>query len=345
MSAFRFRCTSISEFDPEDDDVICLDDESECEGTNDTESNNISTEGRNNCRSENPRRLKLTTGQDSPNSISTPSMNRISDGNDDGFVSASPILFQDVAKYAARSDDDDKVVNLSYNDSDLSFNGKGEATINDGDCHPTSDTFRYTTKFLANEKIGSNDKSPIHRFHMQTAQDLAAAIDSIAVSLEKGLDIRPPGMDLSDFWTHPCSNYIIVLRLFQKILLNTSSHRLLDPPISENVTTDAKKYHQLIKNPLCFRDIVDALSTKEKGQLKCPNLKRWNVFIGAYLIQAVDLVFLNTLAFMGKKSSSRSDILSLRNSFWSEIRCFAVNDKKNIPVKRKEESSFVIRKS
>jgi hypothetical protein len=177
-----------------------------------------------------------------------------------------------------------------------------------------------------------------------SAVQLAQSIDGIATMMESGHEIRPPNINFEEYWTRP-HNYILVLRLFQKIILENTTGHLIDH------VSETPKYFSLIKNPLCFRDIVIVLSENEMkngkkiGQLRGPSLKRWNIFEGRYLIQAVDLVFLNHLAFLGKNPNmTRKLIQALRLTFWREIRKAASTEKKCVPTRRTETSEFVIYK-
>merc|ERR1712176_403000 len=187
------------------------------------------------------------------------------------------------------------------------------------------------------------------------AVELTGSVEKVVDALEAGQDIRPlSAQDCPDFWSNPTKNFICILRLFQKLISNAASRSFLEP-------VDVEEYHSLVKNPLSFRDIVTALCAddetcvafivdgvrvnRKKGVLGCASLKRWNMFEGRQLIEAVDLVFLNYLAFVGKSEALvRKDVLKLRSSFWGEIRRCALGDRKNIPMKRKESSGFVIRR-
>lgn len=178
-----------------------------------------------------------------------------------------------------------------------------------------------------------------------SAFELAAYIERIATNVETGKETLPPNVNYEEFWTLP-QNYVIVLKLLRSIILQNNTGNLIDH------VSATEEYVPILKNPLCFRDIVVALSDcdgygdKQKGQLltPSPSLKQWNMFEGRYLIQAVDLVFLNHLAFLGQGSNhARKLIQQLRSNFWREIRKVA-DEKKCIPARRTETCDFVIRK-
>ena len=188
--------------------------------------------------------------------------------------------------------------------------------------------------------LETNDK-----IYQANVVELAHFVEDVAMEIESGSEIRPPNIDLEEYWTLP-ENYLVILRLFREILLQNKSGQLIDNPPAET-----ERYIAMIKNPLCFRDIVITLkqyktdSNETRGHLPCPSLKRWNMFEGKYLIQAVDMVFLNNLAFFGKSSSvTRKLIQNQRSHFWREIRKAASKEFKCVPVRRTETSEFVIRK-
>lgn len=98
-----------------------------------------------------------------------------------------------------------------------------------------------------------------------------------------------------------------------------------------------QRYCDIIKNPLCFRDIVYSLVDMDKAHTKSDGphqpcgsgilsesgLVRWDMWRGFDLLQAIDLVFLNALAFNGKeKTRVRSQTNRLRRILWDEIQSF-----------------------
>eukprot|EP00557_Chaetoceros_sp_GSL56_P007191 CAMPEP_0176504998 /NCGR_PEP_ID=MMETSP0200_2-20121128/16252_1 /TAXON_ID=947934 /ORGANISM="Chaetoceros sp., Strain GSL56" /LENGTH=978 /DNA_ID=CAMNT_0017904507 /DNA_START=252 /DNA_END=3185 /DNA_ORIENTATION=- len=151
---------------------------------------------------------------------------------------------------------------------------------------------------------------------------LVDMIDRITSEIEEGPKGRIiDGTKMSNFWSNP-ANYVVILRSLRNIILCKSSNRLMDPvALYEDVPDGLNKYYATIKNPLGFCDIVDALvqqdSDETTGQLKIPALRKWNMREGKWLIQAIDLVMLNALAFTGKEPSAlRDEITALRKRFW-----------------------------
>jgi len=130
------------------------------------------------------------------------------------------------------------------------------------------------------------------------------------------------------------------------------------------------QYSRVIKHPLCFRDIVNSLMEESDdmdkhvtgsdsgGVLPVQGLSSWNMWRGNDLLQAIDLVFLNSLAY-GKFtnnaiSNSRSKTNKLRKLFWSGIKNVidshigmsdAEQRRRCTPTRRGESSGFVVHKN
>jgi len=349
----------LHEFDPKEEDVICIDDDSSEEDSMiETEKETMSIT-KDSCFNFS---LKKEADSDSiTNNYQRPGSGR--SGVD------SPILFKQLVEYATKAP--------GHNESDIEVvlvkNEIAKDTFSDRKIFNSSSvTALENRSSIKMEVLGKVKGEKISKFELPSfsqtpvldvlrsarakrAQQLTGSVEKIVDALEAGQDIRPlRAQDCSDFWSNPTSNFIIILRLFQDLIENTASHSFLEP-------VDLKEYYSLIKHPLSFCDIVTALSNddetcassvvngirinRKSGVLGCSNLKRWNMFEGSKLIQAVDLVFLNCLAFVGKGPALiRRDVLKLRNSFWEEIRRCALGDRSNIPTKRKETSGFVIRR-
>ena len=91
------------------------------------------------------------------------------------------------------------------------------------------------------------------------------------------------------------------------------------------------------------------------GVLPGSGLKRWNMWRGFDMLQAIDLVFLNALAFNGKERTRvRSQTNRVRRILWEEIHrvtsehfgAFSEEERRRAtPTRRGEKSGFVIRKA
>ena len=170
-------------------------------------------------------------------------------------------------------------------------------------------------------------------------------------------NIRPLPISQENFWDSK-EQYANALRLLLQILRHEESHQLLDP-VAERDQIGQHPYLSLIKNPLCFHDIIGALlngtdaQSYGDGQLPTQSLRSWNMWRGLDLLHATDLVFLNNLAYNGKeRTKERSQTNKLRRILWDGISGIIsshfgpdVEKRKQItPTRRGESSGFVIRK-
>jgi len=161
--------------------------------------------------------------------------------------------------------------------------------------------------------------------------------------------------------------YAKALRLFVTILQSPES-----PPYVNRVDEDGlvkegqTPYSYVIKNPLCFRDIVESLVLDNSdsygaplgsdGKLPPMGLSFWNMWQGSDLLQAIDLVFLNSLAYAKVaeegRATQRAQTNRLRKTFWNGINQIIEQHvgsnnemrKQCTPTRRGESSGFVIRK-
>jgi hypothetical protein len=175
-------------------------------------------------------------------------------------------------------------------------------------------------------------------------------------------NIRPNSLQCQAFWDE-AEKYASALRLFSEVLRSPDSAFFMDT-VDED---EDPSYSQIIKHPLCFRDIVSALLKESDGaekplvgstgSLPMPGLSSWNMWHGNDLLQAIDLVFLNSLAY-GKfeeegRSDNRSKTNKLRKQLWAgiknvlDIHVGEVDQEQRrrcTPTRRGDSSGFVIRK-
>lgn len=153
-----------------------------------------------------------------------------------------------------------------------------------------------------------------------------------------------------------------LLSLFRTIIQHPSSHRFIEPVNESRLfIMGMPAYTSVVKHPICFHAIVLALSRSEdavthphlttrlaSGDLRIDGLQHWNMWNGLHLIEAIDLVFLNSLAYDRNNASKRSETESLRNVLWdgvnSILKSLQPHERRNhLPNRRTETSSFVIR--
>ena len=128
-------------------------------------------------------------------------------------------------------------------------------------------------------------------------------------------------------------------------------------------------YSSAIRHPLCFHAVVSSLS-KSEDALKYPHLtmrlsdgnlpgndevfRTWNMWNGLHLIEAIDLVLLNSLAYnalhnAGRNDSQlRSETERLRNVLWDGVngimneRLQPYERTEHTPQRRSPSSGFVV---
>jgi hypothetical protein len=307
----------LSEFDPEDDDVICLDDEGD-QQMESKAAHSISTSSYSQSRQKDVETSLQATQE---TELHSNEIRRIFDPDSD-------------------SDSDIEIIESKV--STQRHSGSTLTESHDTERTPAVNNSRsrgYTTA----DSDSTNEFRITGKADSEGIEDLAGSIESIASSLELGQEIRPRSIaGGDDFWSS-ISNYVFILRLFRNLILHKSSAHFIDiSSLANGDTNEIVRYYDVIKRPLFFRDIVTAM--KSDGRLTVRTLNKWNMFRGEFLIQAVDLVIVNALAFVGRNADRRrKEIESLRQQFWNEIRDMT-RDKKHIPIQRKETSEFVIRK-
>jgi len=198
------------------------------------------------------------------------------------------------------------------------------------------------------------------------ANAMADNIDRVAVLFEqkKQITVRPMTAPVGKFWD--ADRYAKALRLFSDILRSPDSLCFLDSVNDDQcIEQGLSPFTHVVKHPLCFRSIVRAVvdvSTTEdslrggNGRLPLIGLHAWNMWKGMDLLQAIDLAFLNSLAY-GRvigvgKSKHRSQTNKLRKTFWQGIEQIINEEVGNdsgrkkmvTPTRRSETSGFVVYK-
>mmetsp|Transcript_2731 Transcript_2731/g.5773 ORF Transcript_2731/g.5773 Transcript_2731/m.5773 type:complete len:222 (+) Transcript_2731:503-1168(+) len=208
------------------------------------------------------------------------------------------------------------------------------------------------------------------------AESLAEHVDRLTAQfrMNRGDDIREaPG--LTEFWENN-QRYADALQLFARILRQKQAVHFLKPVDDDRLVSAGKElFSHVIRTPLCFTDITNALFLEREyhngdeddmyeyqfgkvspreNKFSIEKIKSWNMWNGKELLQAIDLVLVNALAY-GKKinegrSSQRTRTNQLRKILWDGIQAI-VNDnggasnaadrKANFPTKRGENTGFV----
>jgi len=188
-------------------------------------------------------------------------------------------------------------------------------------------------------------------------------LDSLAEHISEGRSLpKEAHKNVDEFWgaTH---NFPQLLRLFRQIILHPASQRFLEP-VNENhlMIMGLPPFNSVVKHPLCFHAIVTALSKSEdalkchhlvmrlsNGQLNVVGLQHWNMWNGTHLIEAIDLVFLNALAYNGsEESQEKIETEELRKILWDGVNSMLKSLKpherrQHLPHKRTPTNDFVTR--
>jgi len=197
---------------------------------------------------------------------------------------------------------------------------------------------------------------------LKLAKDIDALADVFDIGQQSNIRPRNAPVQQGAFWDG--DRYAGALRIFSQMLRMPESVQFLEPV--DVYAHQNPPYNDVIKNPVCFRDIVSALipenfnnlefDSGKAGILSTEGLSFWNMWCGQDLLQAIDLVLLNSLAY-GKisddaRSSQRSETNRLRKTLWSGITEVIQQhvgtskelQKQHAPTRRGETSGFVIHK-
>ena len=205
------------------------------------------------------------------------------------------------------------------------------------------------------EKVNSNSSAEI--------SELAAGIENIARAADchQHRSLRPSDVAFEESFWDLGPQYAGALRLLISTMRSQEAVGLLDPvDEAELRMLGLPEFSSIIKHPLCLRDIAQALITNTgdvnslgNGKLSLKGLSCWNMWRGMDLLQALDLVLLNNLAYNGKnKTRTRSATNRLRRVLWDGINgivtSFVGDDlekrREFTPTRRGESSGFVVRK-
>ncbi|CAJ1952169.1 unnamed protein product [Cylindrotheca closterium] len=313
----------MSDFDPEDDDVICIDDDDELEAIKSSAPTQTSTH----------KKRKMEAKADTDYALDA-----VAKTSEEDFV----VEILDIKPAAKRSK-----TTFEGDSDDADFIKLWRSVEND-----------VSTDFF---NQGLFDSSP---FEQRNALGLARNLDELASMFDSNQHwtIRPNNIPLEAFWDG-AEKYACVLRLFSELLKSPDSADFVDAVDH----TQTPSYAHVVKHPLCFRDVVSALLDDSEaankslvgntGQLVAQGLSSWNMWRGKDLLQALDLVLLNSLAYgratQKGQNGNRSQTNKLRKQLWVGIKDVLDTHmdemdqdqrKRYTPTRRGETSGFVIYK-
>lgn len=205
---------------------------------------------------------------------------------------------------------------------------------------------------------------PLDQPHLQEAAAylIAGNLDKLANIFDRDQQAAVRGAPIPEgsFWDG--ERFGSALRLFAQLLRMPESSHFLDRVDDDRLLQagNCPLFSHVIKHPLSIRDIAQALlgadlqlTTKSDGGLSVRGLSSWNMWAGKDLLQAIDLVFLNTLAYGNAlnqgKSHHRSLTNKIRKVLWNGITDIvgdvdAERRKQCMPTRRSEKSGFIVYK-
>lgn len=226
---------------------------------------------------------------------------------------------------------------------------------------------QHSSQDLALQHQGPSWPIPEKHEAQTAAFFMANKLEILAHFFEQSQEdaVRPADAPYGIFWDG--DRYASALRLFSSILRSPEAPQFVERMDDDKmIQAGNPPYSHVIKHPLCFRDIAAALfvnveatetvPSSQDGRLPVRGLSTWNMWKGMDLLQAIDLVFLNSLAYGravdGARSQHRAKTNKLRKTFWDGITSIIAsfvgrdNDRRRqcTPTRRSESSGFVVYK-
>lgn len=255
-------------------------------------------------------------------------------------------------------DSDDDLDNAFQAICDFPFDENNPAWDSVGAKAPSRDS---VSPLLA--ELGDRIDTPTNVDMSMDVSQMITGLETIARAgdLNQLRSLRPNDVAFEESFWNVGPQYASALRLLVSTLRNRDAHMFYDPvDEAQLLMLGLPSFSSMIKHPLCLRDIVFALigsSSRENsvgsGKLPLKSLSCWNMWRGMDLLQALDLVLLNNLAYNGKeKTKERSATNRLRRVLWDGINGIItvhVGDdiekrRQYTPTRRGENSGFVVRK-
>ena len=362
----RLECAlrGMANFDPEDDDVICIVDDDEVEELKAKAStapppSNKRKRSRNKMSGESKPVKRKAPEQPK----FTPTFNDDDDSDIEVLEQKPPPKRSNTKKAATNGDALDfgleGTTGVVEDESDIM-----QSLLNS--LEDDKNAFDFDAFDKKNDMNGSNGAAKYGAF------DLADGLECIACFFDNNNQdrVRPDFIEKEPFWDSRYQ-YASALRLFCDILRNPDcTEAYLETADEDELIQEGKlPYTEIVRHPLSFRDIAGCLFEDYnmlENDIKCSNgtlpheagLYKWNMWKGKDLLQAIDLVLLNSLAY-GKandgpdRTSMRSRTNKLRKLLWAGIKDviddnLLSNDpeerKKCTPTRRGESSGFVVKK-
>lgn len=211
----------------------------------------------------------------------------------------------------------------------------------------------------SNHSLANNATMPQNDDALQAAD--ARELECLADHISSGGSLpKEAHHNVHPFWSKS-ANFSQILMTFRTIVQHPASHQYLEQvDESQLFLAGLPAYKSIVNHPLCFHAIVSALSRSEdaltfphltmrleKGHLDGEGLRQWNMWNGSHLVEAIDLVLLNALAYAGEgNGQQKAQIEALRKILWdgvnSVLRVLQPDERRDhLPQKRAPSDGFV----
>jgi hypothetical protein len=274
------------------------------------------------------------------------------------------------SKQCVMCNDDDSANGANSADDLANFLGGGSFLLEGESCNHS---FNGSDQFLQANCLTPTDHfttgAEQHKWRALQSAD-ARELECLAEHISGGGSLpNQAHMQTDQFWAKS-DTFPQILLLFRSILQHPTSHRFLEPVNETQLfMMGSPEYTSIVKHPLCFHEIVSALSRSEdavkhpyltmrlsNGKLAVANmgeLEHWNMWNGLHLIEAIDLVLLNSLAYSGSLENSgqvQIETESLRDLLWEGVnsmlkRLQPHRRRDHLPQRRSVDSGFVVVKA
>ena len=136
------------------------------------------------------------------------------------------------------------------------------------------------------------------------------------------------------------------------LIEKAEAQSLINPPdATEIFLAGFPSYDSIIKHPVCFRDIILALANSNTsgshlwGNGVVSSLPKLNCWEGRRLLECIDMVMLNAIAYYGGRvEDKKSAAQTLRSYYWHMLDEKAQGNKALLPKKRKPSDGFIAKK-
>mmetsp|Transcript_6121 Transcript_6121/g.11596 ORF Transcript_6121/g.11596 Transcript_6121/m.11596 type:complete len:521 (+) Transcript_6121:3-1565(+) len=217
----------------------------------------------------------------------------------------------------------------------------------------------FADDFGASNTVAAAATSPsaaaASRSSGHSASTLSNKVDGVIAGFESSMHfmLRPVEVDTkTDHWNDE-ANYVWILKLLKMMMQKADARSFLHPPDpTELFLAGYPPYESIVKHPVCFSDIVLALTNSTTsgshlwGDGKVASLPKLNLWEGKQLLESIDIVMLNALVYYGggRDDAKYTSAKMLRSYYWQTLDEKAQGNKSVLPRRRKPSDAFIVKK-